>query len=47
MFFGSNNIITTIGLFKDCKNLTNIPSGVMENMPNLQDITDIFYGATL
>lgn len=47
MLSGSTNVKTMIGCFKNCKNLRTIPSGVIDNMPNLINITDIFSGANL
>ena len=47
MFLDSTGIKTMIGLFKDCKNIKTIPVNVFDSLPNLEDITDIFNGASL
>lgn len=47
MFFNSNKIQSLKRCFKNCNYLITIPSGILDSMPELVDITEIFYGSKL
>ena len=47
MFFNSNKIQSLKRCFKNCNYLMTIPSGILDSMPELVDITEIFYGSKL
>ena len=47
MFLNSNRIKSLKNCFKNCTQLNNIPSGILDEMQYLEDITDIFNGARL
>ena len=47
MFFNSNKIQSLKRCFKNCNYLMTIPSGILDSMPELVDITEVFYGSKL